>query len=652
MELAFIRFFESLPSAVAVGLLLLPMLIGEDGRRYRYVVAVLALLRAALGFALIAATARSIIPPPKPIDFATVMDFATGTLVGKAWALTEFVAIMFAAFALARLYIYRLWLERATLGAGVLVIVVVSVTGHAIDDTLPIYTQASFLFHTGAGLTWLGGLLGLVYWMYTAQGKPPEVAHQLAERWSTVAKAAMAVVVVSGVALAYETVGSFANLLATPYGRLLTLKLIFLCVVLLAALMLARYITHRARGEFDTAWYAKVGLGESVFGVALLFLASWIAVINPASHETDLYWPLPFRLSWAATWGYLGLALPWPTTPAWWTAPAWWVVFALVAAVIGIVFWRAPQLAKWRVPGGAGGAVVAALCLIVSFGTQAYPDTYNDPTVDYTAESVARGHDDFKANCTGCHGELGKGDGPMAKELKNAQGLPTPPADLNAPHVGNHTIGDIFHWLTFGGQSGVMPGFEQLFTVDDRWDLINYLLMLSYTQRARDTLRPQPPILQWLIAPDFALVDPAETITSLARLRGEKATLLSVAHCDARNEEDAKALATSLTLAHETAKAADVHHVTVYFGDCPAEAKGLEATHPKAVEKAYAVINRFPNEDVLETISQAHFLLDRSGYLRARFRSFAPGDSNVALVKAHAAMMAREPFVVINLHSH
>jgi copper transport protein len=533
-----------------------------------------------------------------------------------------------------------------------LVIIVVSVTGHAIDDTLPIYTQVSFLFHTGAGLTWLGGLLGLVYWMYTAQGKPPEVAHQLAERWSTVAKAAMGVVVVSGVALAYENVGSFANLLATPYGRLLTLKLIFLCVVLLAALMLARYITHRPQGEFDTAWYAKVGLGESAFGVALLFLASWIAVINPASHETDLYWPLPFRLSWAATWGYLGLALPWPTTPAWWTAPAWWAVFALVAAAIGIVFWRAPQLEKWRLPGGAGGAVVAALCLIVSFGTQAYPDTYNDPTVDYTAESVARGHDDFKANCTGCHGELGKGDGPMAKELKNAQGLPTPPADLTAPHVGNHTIGDIFHWLTFGGQSGVMPGFEQLFTVDDRWDLINYLLMLSYTQRARDTLRPQPPILQWLIAPDFALVDPAETITSLSRLRGDKATLLSVAHCDAQNEEDAKALATSLTLAHETAKAAEVHHVTVYFGDCPAAAKGLEATHPKAVEKAYAVINRYPNEDVLETIPQAHFLLDRSGYLRARFRSFAPGDSNVALVKAHAAMMAREPFVVINLHSH
>ena len=31
MQLAVLRFFESLPSALAVGLLLLPRLIGEDG---------------------------------------------------------------------------------------------------------------------------------------------------------------------------------------------------------------------------------------------------------------------------------------------------------------------------------------------------------------------------------------------------------------------------------------------------------------------------------------------------------------------------------------------------------------------------------------------------------------------------------------------
>ena len=36
MEMAFLRFFESLPAALAVGLLLLPRLIDEDGARFTY----------------------------------------------------------------------------------------------------------------------------------------------------------------------------------------------------------------------------------------------------------------------------------------------------------------------------------------------------------------------------------------------------------------------------------------------------------------------------------------------------------------------------------------------------------------------------------------------------------------------------------------
>ena len=195
-------------------------------------------------------------------------------------------------------------LDRVCLWTGIGVLAATSLTGHAIDDTLPLYTQLSFLLHTAAGLTWFGGLFALIWWMYSARGKPPEVARQLAERWSFVAKIAMAIVVVSGVVLAWETVGSFPNLLATPYGRLLTIKLVSLSAVLLVALALARYITREPTGSFDTLYYSRVGAVEGVFGVALLFLAGWIAVINPASHETDLYWPLPFRLSWAATWGF------------------------------------------------------------------------------------------------------------------------------------------------------------------------------------------------------------------------------------------------------------------------------------------------------------------------------------------------------------
>ncbi len=640
LSLAFIRFLESLPSALAVGLLLMPRLIGEDGGRFKIPVAAAAVFRALLGFALLYLIARAIVPAERPIDSGVLWEFTFGTSVGKAWIFTQIVAFAFAGLAVARLFVSSDLLDRATLWTGVGVLAVVSVTGHAIDDGLPIWTQASFLLHTAAGLTWLGGLLGLVWWMFTAHKKPPEVAAQLAERWSLVAKVAVGLVAVTGVLMAYENVGSIPNMLATPYGRLLTLKLVLLCAVLLCALAIVRHMHKRPADDgFNIVLVGKIGSLEAVFALGLLAIAGYIAVITPASHETNIYWPLPFRLSYIATWGQK----PVFPSPIW-----WWGLAGAVLAVAAALIWWTPATREKRLYATPAATIAALFCLAVSFSTEAYEDTYNDPTQDFTAESVARGMAAFQENCVGCHGPMGEGNGPMSKDLKNAQGLKVEPADLTAPHVGTHTIGDIFHWLTFGGQSGVMPSFSHVLDVDDRWDMINYLLMLSSTNRSR-FIAPQA-MIQWLIAPDFALVDPAEEITTFFKLRG-KPTLLSFARCTGTGDEE-KELDASLLKAAEAAKAAGAHHVTVYTGDCPRTAKGREALHPAAVEKAYSIINRYPNVPYTSEIGQAHFLIDRSGYVRARFKEFGETDGNAAQFAAQAAILAQEPIVEINLHSH
>lgn len=639
LSLAAIRFLLSLPSALAVGLLLLPRLIGEDGARFKPAVAALAFMRALFGFALLYMTARAIFPDDRPIDFETLRVFSLNTSVGIAWISTQLIAFLFAGLTAARLFVASDLLDRATLWVGVVLVAVVSVTGHAIDDGLPRWTQISFLLHTAAGLTWLGGLLGLVWWMFTARGKPPEVAARLAERWSFIAKVAMAIVAVTGFAIAWENVGSIPNMLATPYGRMLTLKLIFLCAVLLAALALARYITRRPEGSFNTAWYSKVGAGESVFALALLSIAGYIAVITPAAHETALYWPLPFRLSYDATWGQA----PAMFSPIW-----WWGVAAVILAILAAVIWWTPRTREFRLYATPAISAAAAISLAVSFATEAYTDTYDDPTQDYTAESIARGLAHFQENCVGCHGAQGEGNGPLAKDLKNEQGILVQPADLTAPHVGTHTIGDIFHWLTHGGQSGVMPSFRDQLDVDDRWDVINFLLMISYSNRSR-FMSPQA-MIQWLIAPDFALIDPEEEVTSLYRLRGVP-TLISFARCGSTNA-DPKARAESVKIAHDAAKAAGANQVTVYDAACPQEAKAREVVHPKAVETAYSAINRYPNETPSEEIEEAHFLVDRSGYVRARFRTFSADNGNAQKLAALVAEFAREPLIEINLHSH
>ena len=194
LSLALLRFLESLPSALAVGLLLMPRLIGEDGGRFKIPVAAAAVVRALLGFALLYLIARQIIPAERSIDFDMLSEFTFGTSVGKAWIVTQIVAFVFAGLAVARIFVNSDLLDRITLWTGVGVLAIVSVTGHAIDDGLPVWVQASFLLHTAAGLTWLGGLLGLVWWMFTAHKKPPEVAARLAERWSMVAKIAVGLV--------------------------------------------------------------------------------------------------------------------------------------------------------------------------------------------------------------------------------------------------------------------------------------------------------------------------------------------------------------------------------------------------------------------------------------------------------------------------
>lgn len=638
LSLAFIRFLESLPSALAVGLLLLPRLIGEDGARFKIPVAAAGVFRAVLGFLLLYLIARNIIPADRAIDGALLSEFTFGTSVGVAWVVTEIIAIVFAALAIARLYVSSDLLDRVTLWSGVLVLAVVSVTGHAIDDGLPIWTKASFLLHTAAGLTWLGGLLGLIWWMFTAHKKPPEVAAQLAERWSFIAKVAVGLVAVTGVAMAYENVGSIPNMLATPYGRLLTLKLALLCAVLLCALAIVRYMHRRPAGEFDVDWVGKVGSVEAVFGLGLFAIAGYIAVITPASHETDLYWPLPFRLSYIATWGQK----PTFPSPIW-----WWAIAAGVLAIAAALIWWTPATREKRLYATPAATLAALFCLAVSFSTEAFTDTYNDPTQDFTAESVSRGMVAFQENCVACHGPMGEGNGPMAKDIKNAQGVKVEPADLTAPHVGTHTIGDIFHWLTFG-QGGVMPSFDHVLDVDDRWDMINYLLILSSTNRSR-FIAPQA-MIQWLIAPDFTLVDPKEEVTSFFKLRG-KPTLLSFARCNATGDEK-KALDDSLLKAAEAAKSAGTNHVTIYSGECPEAAKAREALHPAAVEKAYSLINRYPNVPYTDQIAQAHFLVDRSGYVRARYKAFGADDGNATEFAAQSAILANEPIVEINLHSH
>ncbi len=80
--------------------------------------------------------------------------------------------------------------------------------------------------------------------------------------------------------------------------------------------------------------------------------------------------------------------------------------------------------------------------------------------------SRERGRTLFEANCAGCHGPTGRGDGPAAARLE------TLPPDLYET-AGQHPDGDLA-WKIANGR-GAMPAWKGMLTESQIWDLVNFI---------------------------------------------------------------------------------------------------------------------------------------------------------------------------------
>jgi mono/diheme cytochrome c family protein len=87
-----------------------------------------------------------------------------------------------------------------------------------------------------------------------------------------------------------------------------------------------------------------------------------------------------------------------------------------------------------------------------------------------TNENAARGDLVFHTICTVCHGDLGKGDGPVVPRF------PRPPS-LLAAHAKALPDGQIFHIITRG--QGLMPAHAAQVQPADRWRVVQYLRKLQ-----------------------------------------------------------------------------------------------------------------------------------------------------------------------------
>lgn len=98
------------------------------------------------------------------------------------------------------------------------------------------------------------------------------------------------------------------------------------------------------------------------------------------------------------------------------------------------------------------------------------------PAPDKAPLLINNGERIFKTNCARCHGEEGKGDGPLAKMLVDYKQNPIRPANLTErPLKRANTPEGMYRIISIGVEGTPMPPFQQALKPDDIWATSYYL---------------------------------------------------------------------------------------------------------------------------------------------------------------------------------
>lgn len=116
-----------------------------------------------------------------------------------------------------------------------------------------------------------------------------------------------------------------------------------------------------------------------------------------------------------------------------------------------------------------------ALCVSYSFGQDSWQAPANSKELlnPYSGNKIAgqKGEKLYSKLCWTCHGRIGQGDGPAAKNLKPK------PKNFSLSEVQNQSDGELFWKLSNG--KGMMVPYKHSLSEEKRWQLINYIRTLK-----------------------------------------------------------------------------------------------------------------------------------------------------------------------------
>lgn len=222
----------------------------------------------------------------------------TGTSFGYAIAVRLLLATLVLALSLWLGPRLRLWL--VCVGAGALILASFAWTGHgAVEQgAAGIIHAISDIVHLIAAGVWLGALAALVVLLWHGRnegGKALTLLHRALENFSGVGSLVVAALLASGLVNSWFLVGlrPVDEILATPYGWLLAVKIaLFGAMLLLAAANRFRLtpalgvaLANGADGGPATAKLRRSVLFETVLAIGVLALVSILGMIAPVSAQ-------------------------------------------------------------------------------------------------------------------------------------------------------------------------------------------------------------------------------------------------------------------------------------------------------------------------------------------------------------------------------
>ena len=591
------------------------------------------------------------------IDGPVLATFLTKTGVGR-------VAIIELAFAMAAcipaVIAWNTVKNSSTSGAALLSAAVIAGIGVAI---FPFNSHPVALDQQIAGISasiahrlalgvWLGGLPALI--LLIGAGPVPDDTRRLAavvlRRFSRLATIAMGIILISGVLLTWFLVRNFSSAVGTDYGHLLLLKLAMLGGVLFIARGLQRHLLPMLEAKpSDSTFrsYANRVKLEAVLAILIVVVASEMAGMAPPEHE-NIVWLLPFRFSFAASW-------PVAWVPTRFLGGSALILAGLTVLAFRIVPWLRPAWFRPRANAALAAGIATTLAgtalAFPAISVQAFPDTYLTTEIPYAVTSVAAGLNHYEQNCTTCHGVSGHGDGPLAPSMPVTQ----KPADLSAPHTALHTPGDLYWWITHGMAGTPMPGFADMLTYDDRWDIINFLGAFAVGYQARIIETKINPGQHWLGPVDFQVTDETGNTNLLTDYQRKSALLLVLFSCVQDKIVQESQRLEQLLSARERLAALGAKIILIAPGKtCDplrklATGKILIADRDTAdVAASFGLFTRtfFNRKKDVVRVPETHaeFLIDRWGYIRARWLPEEDSSwKDLGFIETQLAKLSREP---------